>query len=67
MGKRSDTTRNPYSIWNKQHVEKVKGWLKSEAGLKQAQIAAKNTTKSAELFDSMNIVNPDQLREPYTI
>ena len=64
--KKSDQS-NAQPLWDAKQVEKVTSWLKSEKGIKHIQAIPRATHSTTEMFNEMIVVNPDQLREPYTI
>lgn len=54
-------------LWDEKQVEKVTSWLKSKEGVQHIQSISKATHRTTTMFNNMIVVNPDQLREPYTI
>jgi hypothetical protein len=64
--KKSDQS-NVQPLWDETQVKKVTSWLKSEEGIKHIQTISQVTHGATAMFNEMIVVNPDQLREPYTI
>lgn len=54
-------------IWDDQQVKKITQWLKSDAGIKHIESIPSRNSETTDSFNEMIIINPDQLREPYTI
>lgn len=66
-GKKHAKQSDVQPIWNEQQVKKVTQWLQSDAGTKQIESLPSLTNSATEAFNEMIIVDPNQLREPYTI
>jgi hypothetical protein len=59
--------QNVKPLWDEKQVEKVTAWLKSTEGDNHIQTIPQITSGATALFNKMVVVNPDQLKEPYTI
>lgn len=65
--KKLDLPSTDQPIWDEKQIKKVTLWLKSQKGIKYIEDISKKTQNATLMFNDMIVVDPDQLKEPYTI
>jgi hypothetical protein len=67
MGKKQTLQKNNSPYWNTTQVKAMKSFLQSAEGQRTIQEVSERISKTERAINEMIIINPEQLREPFTI
>lgn len=67
MGKKSHIKSHATTSWSNAEVKKVESWLKTPAAIKSIEEISTKSCDTVKVINDMIIIDPNKLREPYTI
>lgn len=59
--------KNQSTSWSSAEVKKVESWLKTDAAIKIIGEISNKSCDTVKVINDMIIIDPNKLREPYTI
>lgn len=67
MSKKQNLAKSNSPYWNTELVKAMQDYLSSKEGQNNIHKISKSTSETERLVNEMIVINPDQLREPFTI